>query len=277
MKKSKGKMKKGQEQDSLFGPDDSAMFSVMIPEVAEWDQQLLLSYEKDMLGLYVSGHPLADLTDAILNWQEVSIADLKEGARSGSTVKIAGLVTSFERKVTKKGDPWALLTLEDLDANIVVYCFPRTYNAAADILKSDAIVIISGKSEPRDDGSVAFMASSVTAPNLSKVTRSDPQLWMDRQVVVQDELSDGTPVAKPKGDPEDNRQINIKVLESDLTPENVERLKVALVDHPGYRPVTVLISDEDGNSLGTMELEYKVYGSADLGAKIRYLFGSSSV
>ena len=277
MKKGKGKMKKGQEQDSLFGPDDSAMFSVMIPEVAEWDRQLLLSYEKDMLGLYVSGHPLADLTDAILDWQDVSIADLKEGARAGATVKIAGLVTSFERKVTKKGDAWALITLEDLDANITVYCFPRTYNAAIDILKSDAIVIISGKSEARDDGSVAFMASSVTAPNLSKVERSDPQLWMDRQIVAHDELSDGTPVAKPKGDPEDNRPVNIKVLESDLTPDNVERLKVALMDHPGYRPVTIFVSDEDGNAVGTMPLEYKVYGSADLGAAIRYLFGGSAV
>lgn len=277
MKKGKLKMKKGQVQDSLFGAEDADMFSIMIPEIAEWDRQVLLSYERDMLGLYVSGHPLADLTDAILDWQEVSIADLKDGARAGATVKIAGLITSFERKVTKKGDAWALLTLEDLDANMTVYCFPRTYNAAVNFLKADAIVIISGKSEQRDDGSVAFMASSVTAPNLSKVERSDPQLWMDRQVVVHDEESDGTPVVKLKGDPTDNRMITIKVSEGDLTPENIERLKVALADHPGYRPVKLNILDENGGLINTLELEQKVYGGADLAAEISYLFGNGAV
>ena len=49
------------------------------------------------------------------------------------------------------------------------------------------------------------------------------------------------------------------------------------MDHPGYRPVTIFVSDEDGNAVGTMPLEYKVYGSADLGAAIRYLFGGSAV
>jgi DNA polymerase-3 subunit alpha len=274
MKKSRAK---AANQDSLFGAEvESAMFSVMIPDVPEWDRQMLLGFEREMLGLYVSDHPLSDLTEAITGWQQISIADLKDGASVGTTIKIAGLITSVERKVTKKGDAWALVTVEDLDASISVMCFPRTYNASSDILVNDAIVIVSGKSEMQDDGSVKFMASSVSAPSLKNVTRSDPQLWRDRQKVSHEEQSDGTPVIKIAGDPSDTRPVRIKVKEADLTPANVESLKVALADHPGYRPVEVHVLQANGET-EVLALEERVVGNADLAATVRYLFGITAV
>ena len=274
----KGKLKKGKGsgvQSSLFGDDDSDLFAILIPDVPEWNRQELLSYERDMLGLYVSDHPLSDLTEAITSWQDISIADLKDGARVGTNVKIAGLVSSFERKVTKKGDPWALLTLEDLDASIPVYAFPRTYNQAASFLAPDAIVIIAGKSELRDDGSYAFMASAITAPNLEKAVKSDPALWRERQV-ANDQVSHEQGV-KLGGDPSDVRPVKVKVLEAELTEKNIAALKDSLAKSPGYRPVEIHVLNPDRTVSSVIELEDKVVGNATLAAEIRYLFGHDAV
>lgn len=275
----KGKLKKGKSnatQDSLFGEEDSDLFAFIIPDVPEWNRQELLAYERDMLGLYVSDHPLSDLTEAITSWADVSIADLKDGARVGTSVKIAGLVSSLERKVTKKGDPWALVTLEDLDANIPVYVFPKTYNQAAGFLARDAIVIITGRSEARDDGSYSFMASAITAPDLNKVAKSDPALWRSRQV-IKDQATQEASGPKLGGDPSDTRPIKIKVRESDLTEKNVAALKTALANSLGYRPVEVHVLDADGNVASVVELEDRAFGNAALAVEIKYLFGSSAV
>ena len=276
----KGKLKKSKNkatQDSLFGEDDSDLFAVIIPDVPEWNRQELLAYERDMLGLYVSDHPLSDLTEAITSWADVSIADLKDGARVGTSVKIAGLVSSLERKVTKKGDPWALVTLEDLDANIPVYVFPKTYSQAAGFLARDAIVIITGRSEARDDGSYAFMASAITAPDLNKVTKSDPALWRERQVLNNEQANNEPSGPKLGGDPSDTRPIKIKVRESDLTEKNVAALKTALANRLGYRPVEVHVLDAEGNVASVVELEDRAFGNAALAVEIKYLFGNSAV
>ena len=276
----KGKLKKSKNkatQDSLFGEDDSDLFAVIIPDVPEWNRQELLAYERDMLGLYVSDHPLSDLTEAITSWADVSIADLKDGARVGTSVKIAGLVSSLERKVTKKGDPWALVTLEDLDANIPVYVFPKTYSQAAGFLARDAIVIITGRSEARDDGSYAFMASAITAPDLNKVTKSDPALWRERQVLNNEQANNEPSGSKLGGDPSDTRPIKIKVRESDLTEKNVAALKTALANSLGYRPVEVHVLDAEGNVASVVELEDRAFGNAALAVEIKYLFGNSAV
>lgn len=274
----KGKSKKGKGtgvQSSLFGDDDTDLFSILIPDVPEWNRQELLSYERDMLGLYVSDHPLSDLTEAITSWQDISIADLKDGARVGVNVKLAGLVSSFERKVTKKGDPWALIILEDLDASIPVYAFPRTYNQAASFLAPDAIVIITGKSELREDGSYAFMASAITAPNLDKAVRSDPALWRERQV-ANDKVAHESGV-KLGGDSSDVRPVRVKVLDSELTEKNIAALKKALAESPGYRPVEIHLLNLDRTVSSIIELEERVVGNATLAAEIRYIFGHDAV
>ena len=112
----------GGGQDSLFddlAPDSDAAFNmaVSIPDIEEWDKTRLLSYERDMLGLYVSDHPLLGLEHVLSQGTDCTIGQLMldEERPHGSSVTISGLVTSVQRKITKRGDAWATITLENLD------------------------------------------------------------------------------------------------------------------------------------------------------------------
>lgn len=261
-------------QDSLFG-NDADMFSVDVPDLDEWESRVVLGFEREMLGLYVSGHPLADLAEAIEEWAEVSIADVKQGSGAGGFVKIAGLVTNLDRKVTKKGDAWAILTIEDLDDSIQVYCFPRTYQQARDVLATDAVLIVSGRPEAREDGTVTLAASQMSAPNLATAKRSDPQLWKDRQAAQHAKAEDA-----PSGSirVSDAPPLVVTVEEADLTVSAVAAFKAALTEHRGSRRVRLSVHKLDG-SVVEMALsdEFTVAGSASLAAAVRAVFGPDAL
>ncbi len=121
-------------QDSLFaGLDDSdagfAGTSVVVPDLDEWDKTTLLAHEREMLGLYVSDHPRFGLEHVLRAASVCTIGDLlaDEDRPDGSSVTVAGLVTSIQRKLTKKGDPWAIVTVEDLEGAVNVMLFPSVY------------------------------------------------------------------------------------------------------------------------------------------------------
>jgi DNA polymerase III alpha subunit len=280
--KAKKAKKVNVDQDSLFGFDIEP-FALDIPDLPEWERREKLGLEREMLGLYVSDHPLADLTEALAEWSDYSIADVKDGAGIGGNMRIAGLISSMQRKVTKKGDPWALLEVEDLDASISVYCFPKTYRLVANSLANDAVVVVTGRAEERDDGSVSFMATALTLPDLTKATRSDPNEWRDRKAAEKKKAESGenrvgsyTPARAIDAD--DTRPIVVKIEESDLTEKSIEKFKVILGQHPGSRPVVLNITQESGE---TMEMalgaELTVTGTSALASAIRELFGASAV
>ena len=93
-----------------------------------------------MLGLYVSDHPLLGLEHVLSQGTDCTIGQLMldEERPHGSTVTISGLVTSVQRKITKRGDSWATITLEDLDGAIEVLLFPSTYQLASTLLVEDS-------------------------------------------------------------------------------------------------------------------------------------------
>jgi DNA polymerase III subunit alpha len=138
-------------QDSLFGfgGEDSAVpagssLDIPIPE-SDWPQQTTLQFEREMLGLYVSSHPLDGAEALLERSRDFSIADLHDGAGGPGSARIAGIITSVTKKVTKKGDVWALVGIEDHDAAIEVACFPSTYQLYAPILLPDTVVSVTGK------------------------------------------------------------------------------------------------------------------------------------
>ena len=105
-------------QDSLFGgleEADGGGFGVTlaVPDIEDWDKQTLLGHEREMLGLYVSDHPLLGLEHLLSRGTDCSIGQLMldEERADGSPITISGLVTSVQRKITKRGDTWALVTL----------------------------------------------------------------------------------------------------------------------------------------------------------------------
>jgi DNA polymerase-3 subunit alpha len=164
-------------QDSLFaGMDDleggAFGVSVTIPDLDEWDKTTLLGHERDMLGLYVSDHPLLGLEHVLAGTADCTIGSLltDEERTDQAVVNVSGLVTSVQRKITKKGDPWAMITLEDLEGAIDVLLFPSAYQLASPYLVPDAIITVKGRLS-RSKEQPELHAMEVSVPDLD--TRSD--------------------------------------------------------------------------------------------------------
>jgi DNA polymerase III subunit alpha len=166
-------------QDSLFGGDAEieASFEIPVPE-GEWDKSTLLAFEREMLGLYVSDHPLLGIEHILGAATDCSVAQLlgsaaeeaERGARGDRAdtafVTVGGILSGVQRKVTKQGSPWAAATLEDLEGAIEVLFFPATYAECAPLLADDAIVIVKGRLDRRED-SPKLVARDVSVPDLS--------------------------------------------------------------------------------------------------------------
>src|SRR5699024_10949801 len=138
---------------SLDGPEEGAAFAVDVPDLPEWEKKQKLAFEREMLGLYVSDHPLAGIDHVLEQAVDTSIAALNEDeARpDGSTVSVAGLVTGVDRRSSKAGRPFAIVTLEDMTGSIEIMFFGETYLAYTTVLAQDTVVIVKGRVRRRDD------------------------------------------------------------------------------------------------------------------------------
>ncbi|MFZ4812168.1 MAG: DNA polymerase III subunit alpha, partial [Ilumatobacteraceae bacterium] len=151
---------------SLFGDHGSEAGSggfderIEIPMV-EFDKTDRLKFEKEMLGLYVSDHPLLGAEAALRRKVDCTVAEAAE-REDGSMVVLGGVITGLARKFTKKGDQMAVFTLEDLDSAIEVTVFPRVLMEQGHKLVDDAIVTVKGRIDRRDDTRLGFMAQDVT-------------------------------------------------------------------------------------------------------------------
>jgi DNA polymerase III subunit alpha len=149
---------------SLFGELESAEGGgfderVAIPTI-EFDKSDRLKFEKEMLGLYVSDHPLLGVEAALRRKVDCSVAEAAE-REDGSMIVLGGVITNLSRKFTKKGDQMAVFVLEDLDATIEVTVFPRVLTEQGHKLIDDAIVTVKGRIDRRDETRVGFMAQDV--------------------------------------------------------------------------------------------------------------------
>jgi DNA polymerase-3 subunit alpha len=166
-------------QDSLFGGDaeTEASFEVPVPD-GEWDKTTLLAFEREMLGLYVSDHPLLGVEHIVAANTDCSVAELltsatddterqqRGGRADGQLVTVGGILSGVQRKVTRQGNPWATATLEDLEGAIEVLFFPAAYQQCSLLLAEDAILVVKGRLDRREEAP-KLIASEVTAPDLS--------------------------------------------------------------------------------------------------------------
>ncbi|HUK71537.1 MAG TPA: DNA polymerase III subunit alpha [Streptosporangiaceae bacterium] len=133
----------------------------------EWPRKFLLSQEREMLGLYVSSHPLDGAQRILEGNRDVSIAELLASGRTEGDVKVAGLISSVDRRINKKsGNPWAIVTIEDLDGSIEVLFFPKVYSLYMGELAGDATVCVKGRLNERD-GTVSIFAQDLTPLDIS--------------------------------------------------------------------------------------------------------------
>ena len=135
---------------------------------AEWDKGTLLGYEREMLGLYVSDHPLNGVEHVLAGATDCSISAVHtDDVADGRVVTVGGLVTSVQRKVTKQGKVWAIATLEDLEASIDVMFFPATYQLVGPHVVPDAVLLVKGRVDKSDEEATKLIAMEISVPDLS--------------------------------------------------------------------------------------------------------------
>ncbi|MGW0229069.1 DNA polymerase III subunit alpha [Actinopolymorpha singaporensis] len=239
-------------QDSLFGfggddqADVAALMSPQVPEIGEWDKQTLLAHEREMLGLYVSDHPLFGIEHVLTNASDCTIGTLlaDEDRPDGSIVTVGGLITSITRKMTKRGDAWAIVTLEDLEGGIDVMFFPSTYQLTALQLTEDAVVVVKGRLDRRDD-----------VPQLIAMELSVPDISSDQQT---------GPFA-------------ISLARERCTPPVVDRLKEIFSTHPGMTQIHLHLRSETKTMVMRLEDRWRVTPSTALMGDLKALLGPGCV
>jgi DNA polymerase-3 subunit alpha len=158
-------------QFSLFGGDSEVgRIDESVLEGEEFDKPELLRYEKEMLGQFVTDHPLLEVADALRAQSTHEIGDL-ESLDDGELVTLGGIIGGVSRKYTKRGEPYAQFRLEGLAAGVDVVAFPSVYEADPDLISTDRIVLASGRIDRRGR-ELQIRANEVREPILSGSTPS---------------------------------------------------------------------------------------------------------
>lgn len=239
------KRKEAEGQFDLFadvlGADDGPGFSVVVPELPDWDKKQRLQFEREMLGLYVSDHPLAGIEHVLAAASDVSIATLlaDEQRPDGSTVVVAGLITSLQRKMSKQGNPWAAVTLEDMEGSVEVMFFGETYVAYSTALAEDAVVVIRGRVRRRDE-TMQLQAMEVSLPDVSQAA---------------------------------DAPVMVSLAVSRCTPPVVERLREVLSTHPGVTEVHLRLTQPGRATVMRLDDGLRVERSPSLFGDLKALLG----
>jgi DNA polymerase III subunit alpha len=150
-----GQAAKHQEQEAVgqFSIFDSMsdQKEPELPNVPEWKESQLLSYEKESMGFYISGHPLAAFQADIKRYASATTETL-DSFPDGKEITICGIIAGLKQKVTKKGDKMAILNLEDLSGTVETIVFPDLYKDSHHLLLTDTPLIIAGQLDKSEQG-----------------------------------------------------------------------------------------------------------------------------
>jgi DNA polymerase-3 subunit alpha len=138
-------------QATFFVAEESAAPLSRAPKsVAEWPQSQMLAYEKELLGFYVTGHPLTQFAEILQRYELSSTAGLGE-LQDGQLTRLGGIVTKLQMKTTRAGKPMAILLLEDLEGSVETVVWPETYAKFSPCLRPDAAIFVCGAVNLREE------------------------------------------------------------------------------------------------------------------------------
>jgi DNA polymerase-3 subunit alpha len=228
-------------QYSLFGGGDSDVSDVQ-RDIAdhEWDKKVRLAFEKEMLGLYISDHPLLGIDKMLAQMTDTPIPGLWE-REDRSQATIAGVIGSVNRRYTRKGDPMVYFSVEDLQGSVEAVAFPKTVAEHGPMIREDAIVVMRGRVDHRGDD-VKFIVQSIAEPEMTE-----------------------------------DLTVRVRVSASRLSTSVVEDLKLVLVNHPGSAPVFIHMTSDGGEKVLRVGAEHNVEPRSALFAELRELLGPTSV
>jgi DNA polymerase-3 subunit alpha len=248
-------------QESLFGGDvgddlQAVDESRVIGDV-EFARDDFLRSEKEMLGQYVTDHPLLPVKDRLASLTSMEIVDLSgPELGDGDVVTLGGIVGAIARKFTKRGEPYAVVRLEDLTGGVGVVVFPSLFEQTSSSVVQDRIVLVKGRVDMRGR-ELQIVALEVMEPDLRSSAGA----------------SDGAVVRLPEA----TGPLVVDVPSRSCTPALIGRLKDLLAAYPGERPVIVCLVDEQGSQRLRLGEQFGVDGSASLLSELRRLLGPGAV
>lgn len=232
-----------------MGGDDDAADSqgtqVDVPDVPEWERKDMLSFEREMLGLYVSDHPLRGLDDALGQYSDTTVQALlaEDGGKpDGAIVTVAGMITSVQRRIAKSsGNAYARIELEDRTGSVEIMFFGKTYAPIAGVLAEDLICSVKARLQKRDDGSTSLSAMELTVPEINPDGHSGP--------------------------------VKIALAEHKATEQTVNALAEVLRNHRGDSEVRVHLETQRSLQIWSLPPQYRVSASPALFGDLKVLLG----
>ncbi|MEM7339163.1 MAG: DNA polymerase III subunit alpha [Actinomycetota bacterium] len=224
------------------GDDDNESSFDDRPDIPdkEFDKTQRLAFEKEMLGLYVSDHPLMGIEASLERKCDRTLSDLEDLEENASVV-VGGVVTNFQKKWTRKGDLMAVFVLEDLTHSVETMVFPKSFADYGHLLQDDRIVVVRGRVDSRDD-QPKLMVQSIEVFDADRAGASPP--------------------------------LRCNIRPEQLSDDLISRFKKILIEHSGDSPVLVHLSEETVVRLAD---DYCVDTSNGLIPELRVLLGADSV
>jgi DNA polymerase-3 subunit alpha len=234
-------------QPSLFGGGDRAATDVQETVLVgdEFDRRTLLRLEKEVLGQFVTDHPLLEVKEVLAAQTDMELSEVG-GLGDGDVVTVAGIVAFVTRKFTKKGEPFAQFRLEDLTGGVIVVAFPNVYGRVPELIETDAIVLVKGRADLRG-----------RELQLRALEIREPDLGIERQT------------------PPDHLLV-VDVPAASCTNAVIAKLRELLGAHAGRTPVQVRFLSSRGVTpldVGT----YRVDPNAGVLSELRALLGAEAV
>ncbi len=228
-------------QFSLFAGDVEAVAEsrIDIPQL-EWGSRIKLGFEKEMLGLYVSDHPLLSVGPSLSIASTHVISELEDLA-DRSSVTVGGLVGAITRRWTRGGEPMLFFQLEGLEASVEVMAFPRAVRDFGHLVAEDAIVIVSGQLDNKGD-------------EVKVIAREIKELQI-----------------------RDDSVVRLRVQAQRLTPEVVSDMKKILSNHPGTAPVFLHMVGDGGTKVLRLSDGHRVEVRSALIAELKELLGPRAI
>lgn len=232
-------------QDNLFAgvTTTSAKIEDTFPKLAEYPNQELLSFEKELLGLYLTDHPLADALTAVSKRSNKNIGDLDQTIHQGQMFIFGGFISKLREIRTKKtGALMAFGTLEDETGSIEFVVFPKTYQEYQEILKPNAVILLKAKVEVREE-TLSLLAEKISIPSQTDLEYSSA---------------------------ESSREIFIP---RNTTKATLQQLGTLLKSKPGKEKVVVIIPN--GSVPEKMVLPYTIEWTPELETAIKDLLAAN--
>lgn len=232
----------------------------VLPDVKEFPHKYLLSFEKEILGIYLSGHPLSEYKELMSKISKVNSNDLKEMGesnskqilRDGQRIVIPGIVMKKQDKTTKNNNLMAFITLEDMFGSIEVIVFPGVYDRCMQLLFEDSIIIVIGKINFKEDEEPKIIAEniiSLTEENVNMILRTN----------------------KSKSEKQKKIYLRLKNRNNDI----MNKIKQILRRKRGKTPVYLYIESEKRKLLANKDLWIQIDGN--IIKELREILGDDSI